>query len=307
MSRLQQAVADYLSLRRALGYKLERTGMLLPDFASFVDEQGDGRITSAVAVRWATQEFQASQKWGSRRLAMVRLFAKYFHAIDPRTEVPSADLLPYRQRRQTPYIYSDEDIKALLAAAGARRPPLAHTYTTLLGLLAVTGMRVGEAIALDREDVVERNGTLVVRGAKFGKSRLVPLHDSTLRALLDYADERDRRWSTPKSPSFFVSKAGSRLIYNNVHKVFLEILHVSGLAERTTPRRPRIHDLRHSFAVKTVLGWYHAAVDVEARMARLSTYLGHVCPSDTYWYLTATPELLACATRRLEHHWEQRP
>jgi integrase len=305
MTRLLQAVIDYLELRRALGFKLEREGTLLPEFAGWIDAKG-GQISNELAVRWATQEFQASQRWGSRRLGMVRLFAQYYRSIDPLTQVPSSDLVPYKQQRQTPYIYSDEDVGALLAAAeGIRSAFLAQTHVTLLGLLSGTGMRVGEALALDRDDVDWETESLVVRKAKFGKSRLVPLHPTTVSALRAYSEERDRRWPTQKSPSFFVSTSGKRPLYNNVHSVFLRLLGRSGLADRTTPRRPRIHDLRHTFAVKTVLGWYRAGVDVEARMPRLSTYLGHVNPSDTYWYLTATPELLASAAQKLERRWSQ--
>ena len=305
MSRIQQAVTDYLELRRALGFELEREGTLLPEFAALVDAEGHGHISSNLALRWATQEFRASQRWGAKRLSMVRLFARHYRSIDTLTEVPSADLLPFKKQRQTPYIYSDEDVEAILAAAKKIRSSfLAKTHMTLLGLLSVTGMRVGEAIALDRDDVDWVAGVLVVRKAKFGKSRLVPLHRTTLSALRRYNDERDLRWPTPRSPSFFLSMRGSRPLYNNVHRVFLRLLDRSGLAERMTPRRPRIHDLRHTFAVKTVLGWYRAGVDVEPRMPRLSTYLGHVNPSHTYWYLTATPELLACAVQRLQRRWE---
>lgn len=307
MSHLQQAVVDYLSLRRAMGFKLERAGMLLPDFAAFLEREGAGYITCALAVRWASQESRASARWGAQRLLIVRLFAKYLSGIDPRTEIPPAELLPYRQQRQAPYLYSDDDVVALLAAT--RRIRLAfkvHTYTTLFGLLAATGMRVGEAIALEREDADWQAGALVVRGAKFGKSRLVFLHDSTVSALREYAAVRDRRWPTPRSARFLVSVSGRPLNYKNVHAVFLDLLGWSGLAERTSPRRPRIHDLRHSFAVKTLQDWYRAGLDVEARIPHLATYLGHVCPSQTYWYLTATPELLASAAGRLEQHWEQR-
>ncbi|MBW2735464.1 MAG: tyrosine-type recombinase/integrase [Deltaproteobacteria bacterium] len=305
MIRIQQAVTDYLELRRALGFKLEREGTLLPEFAVWVDAEGYGHISSDLALRWATQEFKASQRWGAKRLSMVRLFARYYRSIDTLTEVPPADLLPFKQQRQAPYIYSDQDIEALLAAAKKIRSSFsAKTHTTLLGLLSATGMRVGEAIALDRDDVDWVAGVLMVRNAKFGKSRLVPLHTTTLLALRRYSDERDLEWPTPRSPSFFVSTRGSRPFYKNVHHVFLRLLDRSGLAERTTPRRPRIHDLRHTFAVKTVLGWYRTGVDVETRMPRLSTYMGHVNPSQTYWYLTATPELLACAAQRLQRRWE---
>lgn len=306
MSRIQQAVIRYLELRRAMGFKLEREGSLLPKFATLVDAEGNGHINSELAVRWATQGCKASAHWGAKRLRMVRLFARYYRSIDTLTEVPSPDLLPYKTQRKRPFIYSDEDVAELLAATKSIRSPfLAQTFRTLLGLLSVTGMRVGEAIALDRDDVDWKADALVVRKAKFGKSRLVPLHPTTVSALRAYGQECSRTWSPLRTSNFFISANGNRLRYNNVHEVFRRLRNRSGLARRTTPRRPRIHDLRHSFAVKTVLGWYQAGIDVEARLPRLSTYLGHTNPSDTYWYLTATPELLARAAERLEHHWSE--
>lgn len=307
MSRLQDAVSEYLQLRRALGFKLQRAGMLLPRFVAFLQAEGLDFVTREAAVRWATKSSQTSAYWGARRLALVRPFARYLHGLDPRNEIPAADLLPYKQRRHEPYIYSDEDVEALLRATQELRSTLrASTYRTLLGLLAVSGMRVGEAIALDVDDIDWAAGALTVRHAKFGKERLVPLHETTVRALHDYAEQRDRKWVRPKASSFFVSVRGRRLIYNNVHRTFLELLQRSGLAAHAAPCRPRIHDLRHSFAVKTIVGWYRAGVDVEPRMPRLSTYLGHVCPSNTYWYLSATPELLGHASARLERHWGER-
>ena len=305
MSHLHDAVHDYLSIRRALGYKLKRHGLLLPDFVTFVEREGSDFITTELALRWAMQPSQTSPVWYARRLGMVRLFARHVRSIDPRTEIPPPDLLPCRKRRGTPYLYSDQDVATLLAAARSLRPPLrASTYATLLGLLATSGLRVGEAIALDREDVDWRAGLLVVRQGKFGKSRQIPLHETTMRALRIYADERSRTCPRLKAPSFFVSTRGTRLIYNNVHKTFLDILGKTRLATCSTPRRPRLHDLRHSFAVATVLGWYRAGLDVESRLPLLSTYLGHVCPSNTYWYLTATTELLGHASARLERAWE---
>jgi integrase/recombinase XerD len=196
-------------------------------------------------------------------------------------------------------VYSAESLTALLAATDVLRGPFrSATYKTLLGLLAVTGMRVGEAIALDDTDVDRRRAVLVIRKTKFGKSREVPLHASTVQALERYRRERDRFASRRRSPSFFVSTAGTRLFYQNVHELFLRLVYAAGLGDRRP--RPTIHDLRHTFAIRTVLDWYRDDLDVEARLPLLSTYLGHIGPSSTYWYLTAVPELLAAATRRLE-------
>jgi integrase len=210
-------------------------------------------------------------------------------------------VLPVRSRRAQPYPYTDGDIAALMRAARALPLPLmAATYETLIGLLTVTGMRVGEAIGADRADLELDRGVLVVRGAKFGKSREVPLHPSTVEALAAYSRLRDRLCPRPGTPSLFVSTAGTRLIYNNVHHRWLHLVRGAGLEPRSGRCRPRPHDLRHRFAVTTLVGWYRDGADVEARLPQLSTYLGHVAPSDTYWYLHAAPELLGLAARRLE-------
>jgi integrase/recombinase XerD len=167
-------------------------------------------------------------------------------------------------------------------------------------------MRVGEAIALDRDDLDPATGVLTVRHGKFGKSRELPLHPSTVSALADYARLRDRLCPTPRTPAWFVSTAGTRLIYNNVHYELHRLIHAAGLRPRSPRCRPRPHDLRHSFAVATLLDWYRDGTDVDAALPRLSTYLGHVEPASTYWYLTATPELLALVAARLDHHLEER-
>jgi integrase len=233
---------------------------------------------------------------------MVRGFAAYLETLNPATEVPPRSLLPGRSRRATPYLFSDDEVQGLMAAAGALRTPLrAATYATLIGLLAVTGMRVGEAIRLDRADVDLLEGLLTVRDSKFGKSREVALHATTTEALRGYAHRRDEECPRPAAPSFFVSIAGTRLIYTNVQHVFAGLTVAAGITRRSASCRPRLHDLRHSFAVTTVLGWYRDGVDVEPRLPLLSTYLGHADPGSTYWYLSAAPELFAIAAQRLEH------
>ena len=183
---------------------------------------------------------------------------------------------------------------------------MAATYSTLLGLLAATGMRVGEAISLDQDDVDWRRSLVTVSKSKFGKSRHVPVHGSTLSALHDYAQVRDRLCRRRRAPSFFISRAGTRVIHQNFHHVFLRLVRLTGIGGRST-RRPRLHDMRHTFAVKTLREWYRTGVDVELRLPWISTYLGHVNPSTTYWYLTATPELLAMAGDLLERAWEVQP
>ncbi len=302
MSSLRQALNDYLMVRRALGFKLVREGELLPDFISFLECSDSAFITSAVAVNWATQPRDVHPAWWATRLIMVRGFAKYLQSSDPRHEVPSLQLLPHRRLRSAPYIYEPAEIDALLRATATLRSPLmSATYKTLIGLLAVAGLRVREAIALDEADVDRGGGTLLIRKTKFGKSREVPLHPTTTEALRRYAELRDRL-APRRIKSFFVSTANTRLIYNNVHCIFLRLVYAAGLANRC-PRRPRIHDLRHTFAVRTVLDWHRAGENVEAKLPSLSAYLGHIGPSSTYWYLTAVPELLQAATERLERAW----
>ena len=306
MSALRVALGEYLATRRALGFKLVRAGKLLPGFVNHVEQSGSAVVTRSLAVAWATQPHDVHPAWWAHRLVLVRGFAKHLQASEPRHEVPPLELLPHRRSRAVPYIYTPAEIAALLAAATTLRLPLmAATYGTFLGLLAVTGLRTGEAIALDDSDVDRRRGVLVIRRTKFGKTREVPLHPTTTQALAQYARDRDRLAFRRRTRSFFVSTARTRLIYQNVHETFLGLVYAAGIAERR-PRRPRIHDLRHTFAVRTVLGWYRAGVDVEAKLPTLSTYLGHIGPSSTYWYLTAVPELLEAATVRLERAWGAR-
>lgn len=301
MTALRRALADYLRVRRAAGFKLKQAGELLPDFVDYLGKRRISVVTTVAAIAWATQPREAHPNWWRQRLVVVRGFAKYLQTVDSRTEMPSLDHLPASEGiRSTPYVYSAADITALLSATETLRAPLrVATYRTLLGLLAVTGMRVGEAIALDERDFDRRREVLVIRKTKFDKSREVPLHASTVLALDRYLRDSNRLALRRRTPSLFVSTAGSRLFYQNVHETFLKLVYAAGLGDRR-PRRPHIHDLRHSFAIRTVLDWYRDEVDVEARLPLLSTYLGHIGPSSTYWYLTAVPELLEAATVRLE-------
>lgn len=300
MIDLKRAIDDYLTVRRSLGYKLEQHGRLLPSFAAYLERSGGSFITVPLVLAWAASP-PATTKSAARRVGIVRRFAQYVRTLDPRTEVPSPELVPYCKERLASYLYSSEDVRALMEATarelhGSLKP---FTYATLLGLLAAAGIRVGEAIALDRSDVDLVEGLLTIRTGKFGKSREVPLHPTTVAALQAYAYERDRAFRRCRSPSFFISQTTTRLIYKNVHVGFRRLVRRAGLADQ--PRQPRIHDLRHTFAVRTLLDWYRAGVDVEARLPLLSTYLGHVNPSSTYWYLTAAPELMGLAAERLEH------
>ena len=306
MIALRPALNDYLTMRRALGYKLQRTEKLLADFVGFVEAAAADRITIDLALSWATLPAEGDLSWWSARLTVVRAFARYLRTLDPATEVPPTDLLPARSHRAVPYLYSEDDIAALMAAAKILScPQRVLTYQTLIPLLAVTGMRVGEAIRLDRNDLDLEHGVLTVWLSKFGKSRELPLHASTVDALRSYLQRRNQLHPKPKTPSLFISLAGTRLIYCNVQWTFQRLVHEAGLKPRSSACRPRLHDLRHSFAVSTLIDAYRADADVGARLPLLSTYLGHVHPARTYWYLSAAPELLAFAGQRLERSLEE--
>lgn len=303
MTPLLKAVDDYLSLRRRLGYKLRDPGTYLHAFVSFLEQQGASHITTDLALRWAMQPANAQPAHWAARLRAVRLFAQHHSASDPCTEIPPPWLLPYRFRRKLPYIYSLAEIRRLLAATKdlysttGLRP---WTYATLLGLLAVTGLRISEALGLNQGDVDLRQGALTIRSTKFNKTRLVPVHLTSRDALRRYARRRDRFYPRPKTPSFFVSEWGTRLGQSCVSRTFYKLSRWVGLRGPTDHHGPRLHDFRHAFVVRTVLRWYREGVDVDPRMPVLSTYLGHGHVSDTYWYLSSVPELLRLAAARLE-------
>ncbi len=301
MSPLATALADYLTIRRRLGFKLGRPGQLLGDFVAYLDEQGATTVTTELAMAWARRPATGHPSWWGARLSAVRVFARYLQTIDPATEVPPANVLPARSQRATPFLYSASDVDALMAAARKFNSEYrALTYTTLIGLLAATGMRVGEAIRLNLDDIDWSEGSLTIRQSKFGKSREVVLHPTTVQALRAYARRRQQLRPRPRTPSFLVSMVGTRLIYQNVHFTFHELVALAGIGPRSPRCRPRPHDLRHTFAINTLLAWYREGLDVPSRMHLLSTYLGHLDPADTYWYLSATPELLGLAGQRLE-------
>ena len=307
MSGLRAELANYLAVRRALGFKLRRASLLLADFVGYLEANGTDTITTENAFAWASLPVNASSDWWGYRLSVVRAFARHLHAIDPVHDVPPTGLLPAKTHRATPYLYSDANIAALMAAARQLRSPLrAATFETLVGLLAVTGLRIGEALRLDRDDIDLAGGVLRIRQTKFGKSREVPLHPSTVEALAAYALRRDELCPRPRERAFFVSTAGTRLLYCNAHLAWLDLVRRARLGPRSATCRPRPHDLRHSFAVRTLLGWYRDGADVAACMPLLSTYLGHVHPGNTYWYLSAAPELLTLVAARLDATGAQR-
>jgi integrase len=307
MKALSEAVEDYLAVRRSLGFKLTAYGRLLTDFVAYLEASGTTTVTTAAAVAWAVQPKDASPRWWAHRLGVVRGFAAHLHAFDPSAEVPPKESLACPSHRTEPHLYSDGEVAALMAEARALLPSLrGMTYETLIGLVAVCGLRPGEALRLDCGDVDWAEGVVRIVGTKFGKSRDVPVQPTTLEALGDYGRLRDQRWPEPRSASFFVSTAGTRLAHRTVDWTFHGLLHPAGITSPSQRRSPRLHDLRHSFAVKTMVGWYRAGLDVEARMPLLSTYLGHSNPSHTYWYLSACPELLSLAAGRREQAKEER-
>jgi len=310
MSTFLQAVDEYLRLRRSLGFKLRDEGDDLPQFARFIEQQGAAFITTDLAVQWATQPQGTSPAYCARRLGMVRLFAQHHAATDSRTEIPPQGLLPYRYRRKQPYIYASEQILKLLGAAKQLQSPnglRALTYSTMFGLLAVTGMRMRESTALDRQDVDLDHGELTIRGTKFGKSRLVPVHESTRQKLDHYRSTCTRLFPRPVTDAFFLSDRGTRLTPYSVRWTFVRLSRLTGLRGPYDSHGPRLHDLRHSFAVTTLLQWYRSGQDVNQRLPELATYLGHAHVNDTYWYLTAVPELLQLAARRLDFPQEDIP
>ena len=301
MSAIRSHLEDYLALRRSLGFRLGRPGQMLAELVGYLEQAGAETVTTGHALAWATAPAGADPVYWRKRLSAVRPFARYLAPRVPGTEVPPPGLLPGpSSRRAVPYLYSGQEVAALMAAAGEIRTPFrAATCQALIGLLAATGMRVGEAIGLDQGDLDAGRGLLTIRDGKFGKSRQLPLHASVLESLAQYARLRDSR-PGKAGPSFFTSVTGTRLIYQNVHFTFHKLTKQAGLHPRSAACRPRIHDLRHTFAVTTLARWYADGGDVAARLPLLSTWLGHADPSGTYWYLTGTPELLALAAARLE-------
>ncbi len=305
MNNIQQWLQQYLTLRGGLGFVIQNDRTALYKFVSFLEAEGASHITTALALRWATQpEGVQSATWG-RRLGMVRRFAVWFSAFDPRTEPPPQALLPHRYQRRHPYIYSDSEVERLVRTAAKLPSPKGLrglTYSTVFGLLVVTGMRVSEALSLDRDDVNLTEGILTVRRTKFGKSRLVFVHPSTQTALRAYVNARNRLFPRSRTQAFFLTELGTRITLSMVEWAFLQTSRSMGLRPPGKRRGtgPRLHDLRHRFAVQTLINWYRVGLDVEREIPKLATYLGHTHVNDTYWYLEAVPELLQLATKRLE-------
>ena len=304
MKNLQKLLSDYIALRRSLGFNMRKYKETLPGFVSFFAAQKSPYLTTKIAVQWARLPQGTDPAWWTDRLCMLRGFASYWKTIDPRVEVPPVHiLLPY-YKRPAPYIYTDEQIDRIMSAARRLASEDADTYWTLFGLLAATGMRVGEVLALNDEDVDLRQGVITVRGGKYGNSRLLPVHRTTWQALRRYVHRRDQRFPRAKTSALFRVLKGRQPSYHMVRKAFREVRSQAGISPSSRPRYPRLHDLRHTFAVKTLMGFSRDGCDVDHKIHALSTYLGHRGIVCTYWYLTAVPELMSAALARIEEKTE---
>lgn len=304
---LSRHLSDYLALRRSMGHRLDDAARLLPGLVTHCADAGIASLTVEVMLAWAQQPAaRPGSSVHARRMTAARGFARYLSGIDPGTSVPPAGLISSRRPRTTPHVFADAEVVALLAVIPAviASPFKSHTYTLVIGLLACTGMRIGEVIGLHDTDIDAGARTLLVRESKFGKSRLVPVHATTMTAITAYRGERDRALPMRRDRNLLVSNAGTALIYSQVGLAFRRMLDASGVGTAAR-RRPRLHDFRHTFAVRTLTDWYAHGDDVATRLPVLSTYLGHRDPRSTYWYLTATPELLGHAAGMLDEHGQE--
>ena len=300
MSELADTAVEYLKLRRLLGHNLDEAHRLLPRFVDYLDSIEATTVTVDAAIAWATDGIDPATTVGARRIGIARGFARHMAGIDEHTEIPPLGMIPMKQRWRPPFLFTPSDIEALLATARsiAWRLPAA-THETLLGLLAATGLRVGEALRLEPTDIDRDQSVLVIRESKFGKSRLVPIMPDTLAALDRYIENCNHLLRAERTTTrLFISVRGAELIYPVVQQVFRRLCDTASIGVGA-PHQPRIHDLRHTFAVTVLTGWYRNGDNIEVRLPALSTYLGHKDPRSTYWYLSAAPELLAHAARKL--------
>jgi integrase len=303
MKALQRHLVEYIAARWALGTRLKEPAQTLLQFITFLARKRSSYITTPLALEWSQRSKNVQRATWARKLSMVRQFARWVHAIEPRHQVPPPRLLAVRHRRNPPHIYSDEQIVSLMVAAsklGSTKGMQALSLQTIIGLLAATGLRPGEAFALQRKDVDLQTGMLIIRESKFGKSRQVPVHPSTVVALECYARQRDIIFRRPDSSHFFLSEQGTALIAGAVRSWFCTISRSCGLRKKIPGHRcgrgPRLQDLRHTFATRRLVEWYRAGENVAIQLPKLATYLGHSSVGCTYWYIQAVPELLALAT-----------
>jgi integrase/recombinase XerD len=316
MNTLREAVQEYLALRRGLGFKLDDAGRGLREFVAYMEQHRAAYVTSQLALAWAQLPANAQPAHRAQRLTYVRVFARHRSATDPRTQIPPDGLLPFQPKRARPYLYSDQEIQQLLLATlnmplsprhCKRCALLPWVYYCLFGLLSVSGLRLGEARDLELQDVDLKAAVLTIRGAKFGKDRLVPLHASTRNVLADYIARRERFWARRVVSSYlFVSSWGNRLDFGQIHRAFYTVSRQIGLRGATASHGPRLHDMRHRFATRALEDWYTSGQDPERRLPILSAFLGHVHVADTFYYLSASPALMRAAMNRLETRWADR-
>lgn len=310
MGSLRQEMEEYLAMRRRLGFKLHEAGLRLNGFVSFMEERRARRITSALALTWAQRPHDVQPVIWAQRLGVVRDFARYMSAFEPRTEVPPAELLPHRYRRRSPYPYTNQEIKKILAATLKLYPPSGlgrWTYHTLIGLLIVTGMRPGEALNLELQDIDLKKCVLTVRGSKFGKSRWVVIHPSTRDALARYLRRRERCVAGCAKTHVFLTTQGTSLREGSAASTFRRLTHKIGLCGSRTQRNPRLMDFRHHFALRALVRFYRSGNDPQRWLPVLSTHLGHAWTKETYWYIEQHPDLMRQAMKRLERRWKETP
>ena len=306
MTPLSLRLEEYLAIRRSFGFDLSFTARVMRRFAEFADNQRASHVTVDLFLRWKADFGRANNNTWTTRLGMVRIFASWLQGIDPRTEIPPSGLISGKLRRSRPYIYSAEQISQIVAAA-ARLPSdyglRGWTYSTLFGLIAVSGLRINEAIKLNDEDVDLSEAVLTIKRGKNGRARLVPIADCTVQQLSAYRAERNRICGA-NHQAFFVAETGQRPTDCATRYNFVQACQHISLRNKEPfyklGKGPRIHDLRHTFAVRTILEWYRQGLNPEREMIHLSTYLGHRLPEYTYWYIEAVPELLQLASQRAE-------
>jgi integrase/recombinase XerD len=291
---------DYLAMRRKLGFKLQKHEETLRGFLNFFETRKDTYLTTELALKWAKKPKNTDPAWWTERLSMIRGFAAYWKTIDPRTEVPSLHILLPQYKRPTPHIYSNQEIAQILSLAKKLPTKDSYTYWTLYGLLLATGMRIGEALALDNEDVDLKQGVITIRDTKLNKSRILPLHITTLEILKQYVQKRNKQFAKSKEAAFFVVSDDRRPSHHMAWRRFKKILIEMGIWNPSHNKDPRLHSLRHTFAVRALTEFYRNGQDIDGKIHALSTYLGHKDIRCTYWYLTAVPELMAQVLSRLE-------
>ncbi len=306
MKTISQGINDYIQLKQAHGLKFQTGATTLRKFSRFCSQNKYKRVTVKMMLEWIQTYPESSRENLARKLMTLRGFASYWKSFDDKTEIPPKELTRYQSNRGNPHIYSSSEIEKILKATkklGAERgqsnPIRPHTFTTMFGLIAATGMRRNEVIKLKRKDVDLVNGTLLIEMTKFRKSRLIPIHPTVLKKLKSYARLRDQVIKDPRCDNFFIMNRGQAVDGDSIYYAFVHACKIAGVRHDVVGAGfPRIHDLRHTFVVRVILGWLQSSQDVHTLMPALSTYIGHAEPADTYWYLTGVPELMRFGLHR---------